>query len=41
MHLHRKLRRAVQHAVSLRLQRFSHRAGGTELTLDVDPADLT
>lgn len=33
--------RAVQHAVSLRLQRFSHRAGGTELTLDVDPADLT
>jgi len=33
--------RAVQHAVCLRLQRFSRRAGGTELTLDVDPVDLT
>ncbi|MCE9638425.1 MAG: primosomal protein N' [Planctomycetes bacterium] len=32
---------AVQHAVVLRLARFSPRAGGTELTVDVDPADLT
>jgi primosomal protein N' (replication factor Y) len=32
---------ATQHAAVLRLARFSPRAGGTELTIDVDPADLT
>jgi primosomal protein N' (replication factor Y) len=32
---------AVQHAVVLRLARFSPRAGGTDLPIDVDPADLT
>ncbi len=32
---------AVQHAVVLRLVRFSPRAGGTEMTIDVDPVDMT
>jgi primosomal protein N' (replication factor Y) len=31
---------AVQHAAVLRLARFAPRAGGTELTIDVDPAEL-
>ena len=30
----------VQHAAVLRLARFARRAGGTEMTIDVDPADL-
>lgn len=30
----------VQRAVVLRLARFSRRAAGTEITVDVDPADL-
>lgn len=33
--------RAVQHAATLRLARFSPRAGGTDLMIDVDPVDLT
>ncbi|MCG3133039.1 MAG: Primosomal protein N' [Planctomycetes bacterium] len=32
---------AVQHAATLRLARFAHRAGGTELTIDVDPVEMT
>jgi primosomal protein N' (replication factor Y) len=31
----------VQRALVMRLARFSRRAGGTDLTIDVDPADLT